>query len=119
MRISDWSSDVCSSDLIDDLGLGELLEAFDALLAADTGLLGPAERDIERHVEMFVHPHRARLDLQCDMETALGIIGPDRTAQPIFTVIGATDDVLDRVIGQHRDRRAKLDRKSTRLNSSH
>src|SRR3546814_12222168 len=68
---------------IDDLGLGELLEAFDALLAADTGLLGPAERDIERHVEMFVHPHRARLDLQCDMETALGIIGPDRTAQQI------------------------------------
>src|SRR3546814_8816325 len=118
MRISDWSSDVCSSDLtevpskpfaqksriagasascvqnsrgrplralwsapairpgqsaascrnpvgdIDDLVLGELLEAFDALLAADTGLLGPAERDIERHVEMFVHPHRARLDLQ-------------------------------------------------------
>src|SRR3546814_2428684 len=94
MRISDWSSDVCSSDLtevpskpfaqksriavasascvqnsrgrplralwsapairpgqsaascrnpvgdIDDLGLGEFLEAFDALLAADTGLLG-------------------------------------------------------------------------------
>src|SRR3546814_10182593 len=92
MRISDWSSDVCSSDLIDDLGLGELLEAFDALLAADTGLLGPAERDIERHVEMFVHPHRARLDLQCDMETALGIIGPDRTAQPIFTVIGARSE---------------------------
>src|SRR3546814_20224624 len=40
---------------IDDLGLGELLEAFDALLAADTGLLGPAERDIERPVELFVH----------------------------------------------------------------
>src|SRR3546814_10524732 len=28
MRISDWSSDVCSSDLIDDIGLFELNEAF-------------------------------------------------------------------------------------------
>src|SRR3546814_14485445 len=29
MRISDWSSDVCSSDLIDAIGLGFFLQGFE------------------------------------------------------------------------------------------
>src|SRR3546814_16163504 len=40
MRISDWSSDVCSSDLLERLDSGEI--AFDRLVIECTGLADPA-----------------------------------------------------------------------------
>src|SRR3546814_17655033 len=41
MRISDWSSDVCSSDLFDDLDLASRIERGDFEAAA--GVVNPAE----------------------------------------------------------------------------
>src|SRR3546814_5490007 len=42
MRISDWSSDVCSSDLIGaDLGDAEMSRAIAAAVGGDTAAIGP------------------------------------------------------------------------------
>src|SRR3546814_20085227 len=37
MRISDWSSDVCSSDLLADMGLGDVVTASDAISDLEFG----------------------------------------------------------------------------------
>src|SRR3546814_15814267 len=37
MRISDWSSDVCSSDLLADMGLGDVVTASDAISDLEIG----------------------------------------------------------------------------------
>ena len=48
---------------VDDLQLGEFGESFFGEFDADARLLGAAERDVRRHVEVFVDPDRAGLDL--------------------------------------------------------
>src|SRR3546814_3526647 len=92
MRISDWSSDVCSSDLIE-------------LCLAEIDLL------IGRQ-----HPHR-RLDRPAVDDRSLRVaqFGEDR--RHTLFAIGRIDDhprrrEIDRAVGE-------FDRKSTRLNSSH
>src|ERR1700692_2646642 len=59
----------CSSGsrLIDDLELGEFGEAFLGEFGADARLLGAAERNVRRHVEMIVDPDRAGLDAARDL----------------------------------------------------
>src|SRR3546814_2076404 len=106
MRISDWSSDVCSSDL----GVAQVGTVVDVVLAAgrQDQLPGPG-------VGLFSggrHPF-------------------GREAEIVDGVVGATGVVLDRAPGQP-GRAGKAhglgyagrvvgepDRKSTRLNSSH
>src|SRR3546814_1403364 len=51
MRISDWSSDVCSSDLID-LDLRQVIAQVDAVIGKQHGALGQA------HAFTFAHGYR-------------------------------------------------------------
>src|SRR3546814_16119044 len=46
MRISDWSSDVCSSDLIDIVERGLLVDARDPEFVLQTGPAGLAQLDV-------------------------------------------------------------------------
>src|SRR3546814_9958126 len=105
MRISDWSSDVCSSDLLETLGIGDA------------------------HVAQLVVQPLAS-DEHGDAIAAVAEL--DRGAQHHLLLALGKDDALRilarRLIGerQHRRRRIEpcaqagaIDRKSTRLNSSH
>src|SRR5260370_34268627 len=58
----------CSgSRLVDDLELSEFGEAFLGEFGADARLLGAAERNVRRHIEMLVDPDRAGLDAARDL----------------------------------------------------
>src|SRR3546814_8396520 len=99
MRISDLSSDVCSSDLVEleqvrfagEFAREQQPRAFTARQRADTGLndTGIEQELLEVTLDMLFDP--AHLD-------------------PVAAV---GEDVADALVGRHQDR------KSTRLNSSH
>src|SRR3546814_19881410 len=58
MRISDWSSDVCSSDLLPVRGAGGFIARDDAILAGDVDLAkNPADRVGDR-------PTTVRIDVE-------------------------------------------------------
>src|SRR3546814_7245821 len=106
MRISDWSSDVCSSDLIAIIGLGNMGGGMAANLAK-------AGHEV------------AAFDLS---ETALAKAvdaGCSRSASAAAAVTGADAVVTMLPAGKHVDMVysnevfGAADRKSTRLNSSH
>src|SRR3546814_3123978 len=110
MRISDWSSDVCSSDLIDG-AIGDLEIRDVALALADDGRqAAQAARRIGDH--QMQPPDMDVGILGCllpgHVEPALGRIGE---ALQSLAVDGMDGDAL---AGGH-----DSDRKSTRLNSSH
>src|SRR3546814_10461160 len=99
MRISDWSSDVCSSDLA-----GEI-EPLDSLRAADDFVIAmppakPEQVIVERLGE---NPHLVAIGIDAERAVAL------RQLRAVAAV-----DQRDMRIGGFRP-----DRKITRLNSSH
>src|SRR3546814_3186044 len=106
MRISDWSSDVCSSDLRD---LREQLVADRV-----------AQRVVDRleAVEVEDHQRAARLRLDRMAERAAEILGEVEPVGQAGEIVEArhAGDLLGRgaLFGDVRS-----DRKSTRLNSSH
>jgi hypothetical protein len=61
---------------VDDLELGELRKPFLGEFGADARMLGAAERDMRRHVEVLVDPDGTRLDPACDL------VGARRTSFP-------------------------------------
>src|SRR3546814_15504738 len=63
MRISDWSSDVCSSDLIEDIALGNAGESADGL--------GPGD-DADRHLGDIAGDHRVLAGLADTDEAEAG-----------------------------------------------
>src|SRR3546814_1100542 len=115
MRISDWSSDVCSSDLLSPTGL-----------FADENATAPNERPISRHIVFMT-----------DGEMAPNV--PNLTSQGYEYLMQRVSGSFDTSNGELEDRlnnrfvqlcRAarqrvitiwvvSLDRKCTRLNSSH
>src|SRR3546814_4271706 len=115
MRISDWSSDVCSSDLLGLIGTHQraaprIAENDDRL---DAGLLLEpfhADADVEHRMfeqELVLDPAIARVPAE-ETEALPREIGRD-------IMFGEIDVIMrrdDRDLGT-------LDRKSTRLNSSH
>src|SRR3546814_8120791 len=132
MRISDWSSDVCSSDLVVLEGPGGREEAeYDFVYGAD-GVHSRVRDGLDIAFEGYVHrrewsiadaelaewPHEpgvAHLFLRDDGDVGFIIpIGPGR-----FRAISNTPDALARIPGSYRVARRLRDRKSTRLNSSH
>src|SRR3546814_5409079 len=104
MRISDWSSDVCSSDLADPHGGAELLH------------LGRIH-----HARMIVFVAGERRAM------ALDRIGDEQGRLVVFSTVERLDQRLDAMpaeIGHELGQRLVIkaveqDRKSTRLNSSH
>src|SRR3546814_1019750 len=98
MRISDWSSDVCSSDLVDALGQRHQ-PAIAHVVAEEAGYVAVGTR------------MRARLQEHAFGRRRFGV----RTqAHPRLR-----EAKLDVVLAHQEVRRAHADRKSTRLNSSH
>src|SRR3546814_9924369 len=94
MRISDWSSDVCSSDL-DEVGVDPQVEDF--LEGKEPVRIPAAERGDERRARRAGRARRGDEAVRREMDDA---------------IVGKVGAVLDRRVG-------KGDRKSTRLNSSH
>src|SRR3546814_10338131 len=103
MRISDWSSDVCSSDLfraLEDGEAGTLQREVLGKLLAQPGADGDAMRGIA-----------AMLSRRLGQDAAIAFLA--RCAS-CFTAANAP-----RLAPKAHDLRTRLDRKSTRLNSSH
>src|SRR3546814_7160480 len=97
MRISDWSSDVCSSDLEVEFAQGPAAEIGDDLARAE------ARGFAAQRLEMRGRP----------------FIGFD-VARELLVDAGAAHLDRDRAaVGRHRAVDLREDRKSTRLNSSH
>src|SRR3546814_4896941 len=109
MRISDWSSDVCSSDL-GAAGRGKVGEAVGEAQPVGKGpLLARLDRPLG-------HPEQA------DVVVALGIAGDLDELRHTFAPAVERLDPGARsalVVKVEIDVAAAVDRKSTRLNSSH
>src|SRR3546814_1352125 len=107
MRISDWSSDVCSSDLLARTGRRETQHMFGTIVA-QIALREVAKNDaiVAEHLDPphFAFARPARRTISFGLLRFL--CAPDRHAN-------RDDDPGHRA--RHRDE----DRKSTRLNSSH
>src|SRR3546814_2705537 len=122
MRISDWSSDVCSSDLDGEAVKSSLTAAFKRghggfQLCKE----GPGPGCVERCVEACTHPalgKRQALSLKIDRA------GRDRNPRAGSTRIAVcADDICGhgdprQIISRRLCVGVSLDRKSTRLNSS-
>src|SRR3546814_9705437 len=105
MRISDWSSDVCSSDLARLVG-GEP--------AADDGGGAPGLHE-QGHGEVVVRSHAA-LHVAGTDHRDLDALAPQHAAQRLAPY---PDGGLGGTVGGGAGKAAEGDRKSTRLNSSH
>src|SRR3546814_5489375 len=103
MRISDWSSDVCSSDL-------RILDRAGQALDLPGLREGPAERVLDEEI-VERQPVARRVDARVD-DIAAGKVDAARNAIEEPRMVGGED---------HHQRRATIvvDRKSTRLNPSH
>src|SRR3546814_3512616 len=108
MRISDWSSDVCSSDLSKEAGIpygtlqGYLLERHPMPAEA----LGKIAEILDVSADWLISGKPARLDTHCAGMALLRLEEMRSGAQRVGHEIAVLS------AGQ-------LDRKSTRLNSSH
>src|SRR3546814_5538679 len=103
MRISDWSSDVCSSDLVD-AGHGDALPET-RTLALDQGRHRADRRPQAMRIEQSLIDGLDRLPRYGGLAGELAAIGPQQR--------GGFDPA------RPGDMAGQIDRKSTRLNSSH
>src|SRR3546814_1664194 len=99
MRISDWSSDVCSSDLL--ARLAELQRGI-RRLDADDVVAGNREQRLQQVAE-----ERAVVDHQQAAAAAFAVAAVAVGGEPVMERLGEVIAGIDE------------DRKSTRLNSSH
>src|SRR3546814_8673008 len=120
MRISDWSSDVCSSDL--SVGQGEIV-----------GLIGPngaGKTTLFEIASGYIRPTSGEVrylggPISHQPTYRLSRLGVGRTFQIVQPFLGLTvlENVMTGSLGQSgrsiSDARIAADRKSTRLNSSH
>src|SRR3546814_4126451 len=100
MRISDWSSDVCSSDLANPMKIAVLKEQ-----AADEQRVSATPETVKKFIGLG-----ATLAVEQGAGESASIADADYTAAG--AMVGSRADVL-------KDADIILDRKSTRLNSSH
>src|SRR3546814_1080758 len=119
LRISDWSSDVCSSDLIAQEAPAGSATPFETVLAADT------ERAALMIESETCHDDHHRLAEVHERLLAIDAYAAPARAARILVGLGFDEAMqqqpLDSFSGGWRMRvaLAALDRKSTRLNSSH
>src|SRR3546814_2033948 len=116
MRISDWSSDVCSSDLGDELG---------PLLAAPPWDREPHSFWMRKKIVALIRAHRWNPENFSDPITAL-LEDLEEKAQSRKFVTSEYLQLREYMLEKKNEFRqlaeegpANLDRKSTRLNSSH
>src|SRR3546814_10758784 len=121
MRISDWSSDGCSSDLIQTLGVGEALVSTlgdnavpgvveKAMIAPPRSRIGPLSAD-ERKTIMARSPVAGRYAAAVDRESAYDKLNARTAATAAPAPATPTASAGDTSWWE--------DRKSTRLTSSH
>src|SRR3546814_4670503 len=116
MRISDWSSDVCSSDLF---GRQHVERKFAAVVVGGEGAAVDGDR-VELRTETANRHEASFATIALDRHTgdALKRFGDILVGQ-LAHVLG-DDRIDDRdILALQVDRGALADRKSTRLNSSH
>src|SRR5918999_3300950 len=98
--------DVSSGSAVDGLEVLVVREALGTELTADAARLDPAEgRD--RVGQVAVDPDRAGADPVGDGESALGVGGPDRAAEPEVRVVRDADRVGLVLVGDHRQEGAE------------
>src|SRR3546814_3583144 len=107
MRISDWSSDVCSSDL-------PAVIASITIVAHDEIVPG---RNLHRALLPLVD-ERQPVDLQ-DLVLVPGDLLGQQAGPGHLGAAAHPDVVADALVGERLAVHEHLDRKSTRLNSSH
>src|SRR3546814_1334948 len=122
MRISDWSSDVCSSDLE---SLGRPQVPWRRLFGADAGYGAPRTTGsvpvAVLHGRIYL-THLAgkgaihSIDLANPQQPVVHFADPDSA---LLGLVPAADGLYLQVQEGMRQRLLRLDRKSTRLNSSH
>src|SRR3546814_6973622 len=107
MRISDWSSDVCSSDLL--LNMGAASGKSFAEMMLENELAHRSLEEVEAGLDAIAAAMDASIDAGCSSTGVLpGGLKVKRRAPPI-----AAD------IRSRHEANLSEDRKSTRLNSSH
>src|SRR3546814_7257110 len=110
MRISDWSSDVCSSDLSDK---GWMESGYDGLMAAEKKFGAKIKVKYIENVK-FGDMEQVLVALAGKNDLVIGVGG--QTQASVFKVAPRFPKVKFAIIGGNAD---AADRKSTRLNSSH
>src|SRR3546814_7523257 len=123
VRISDWSSDVCASDLLDDLrfGVAERRENFVAVRAKLRCRLRWQRRAIEldRHADHVEAAHAGvddALHETIGLNLAIVLEFADMLDHIPLAILGAESFAP---VGERASGEQAIDRTSTRLNSSH
>src|SRR3546814_10582595 len=109
MRISDWSSDVCSSDLMTVLATVSPRRKIDLLIAAPRGFCAGVDRAI-RIVELALERYGAPVYVRHEIVHNCMVVDGLKAKGAVF--VEHLDDVPDDFPGI-------LVRKSTLMNSSH
>src|SRR5258708_5509022 len=87
--------------------LGVLEESFHAVLLAEAGLLGPAERQLVVRDLQRVDPRVARFELLDRAIRGGHAGGPDRRAEPEWGIVGKPQPLVEVLDLSHRQRRPK------------
>src|SRR5581483_2263428 len=93
---------------VQDLELGEPVQAPGAVLDADTAPLGAAEGLVRRERQVGVHPCRAALEALGHVGRPIGVAAPDGAAEAEVRGVGPLDGVVDVAVGDHRQGGAEL-----------
>src|SRR3546814_5159559 len=115
MRISDWSSDVCSSDLPPFGHAGE--DALEAALDAHGGFDHNAHT--LRTLMLLESPYPLFRGLNLSWEMLEGLAKHNGPVTRPGWAMREVDALFPLDLASHASLAAQLDRKSTRLNSSH
>src|SRR3546814_2684741 len=117
MRISDWSSDVCSSDLVAGVPLDALLVELLALVGGELVTVEPVGDLLGHELEGGVGPpERLRVERVVLVAVAV-VVALDRPVDVAHVAPGGVAVLV--VHGAEDAGQRAEDRKSTRLNSSH
>src|SRR3546814_7337332 len=115
MRMSDWSSDVCSSDLYAPKWKGNVRASYEIPLSGDLSIRLTTDANAQSEVQYSINQTPTTVQSAFGIWNAsLGLLGGDHW-EFNFVVKNITDKSYSTNLGTF----GQGDRKSTRLNSSH
>src|SRR3546814_1196693 len=120
MRISDWSSDVCSSDLVE--LLDDLLTHREHIAVPDRERVGIVDAEVARVFRLQAGADRQILEVTRRAQHAAreNVLLDEVALVAVFVEdLRADGDALNRGDAARLERDSGQDRKSTRLNSCH